>query len=138
MQGYASDSDEHSHYWVELDGAIIDLGTYYLPIGSSFPASEMQAMFWDMGYRMPKALKYAPDAHYASPEVAHLEPHIIEKMMLFLAACHARMAQPLVKPKIGKWLVTSPSSIKKAAIKGDLWARAVMRYESMPAEPLPI
>lgn len=138
MQGYASDSGEHSHYWVELDGAIIDLGTYYLPIGSSFPASEMQAMFWDTGYRMPKGLKYAPEAHYTSPEVAHLEPHIIEKMMLFLAACHARMAQPLVKPKIGKWLVTSPSSIKKAAIKGDLWAHAVMRYESMPAEPLPI
>jgi len=138
MQGYASDSGEHSHYWIELDGAIIDLGTYYLPIGSSFPASEMPALFWHTGYRMPKGLKYAPEARYASPEVAHLEPHIIEKMVPFLAACHARMAQPLVKPKIGKWLVTSPSSIKKAAIKGDLWARAVMRYESMPAEPLPI
>ena len=138
MQGYASDSGEHSHYWIELDGAIIDLGTYYLPIGSSFPASEMPALLWDTGYRMPKGLRYAPEACYASPEVAHLEPHVIEKMVPFLAACHARMAQPLVKPKIGKWLVTSPSSIKKAAIKGDLWARAVMRYESMPAEPLPI
>jgi len=57
-------------------------------------------------------------------------------MVPFLAACHARMALPLVKPKIGKWLVTSPFSIKKAAIKGDLWARAVMRYQSMSAEPL--
>lgn len=138
MQGYASDSGEHSHYWIELDGAIIDLGTYYLPIGSSFPASEMPALFWDKRYHMPKGLRYAPEARYASPEVAHLEPHIIEKMVPFLAACHTCMAQPLVKPKISKWLVTSPSSIKKAAIKGDLWARAVMRYESIQTEPLPI
>lgn len=137
MQGYGSDSGEHSHYWIELDGAVIDPGTHYLPIGSSFPAYEMPALFWDMDYRMPKGLRYAPEARYASPEVAHLQPHIIEKMVPFLAACKARMAQPLVKPKMGKWLATSPPSIKTAAIKGDLWARAVMRYESMPAEPLP-
>jgi len=137
MQGYGSDLGGHSHFWIELDGAIIDPGTYYLPIGSSFPASEMPALFWDMAYRMPKGLRYVPEARYASPEVAQLEPHVIGKMMQFLAACHARHAQPLVKPKIGKWLATSPSSIKKAAIKGDLWARALIRYESMPAEPLP-
>lgn len=137
MQGYGSDAGRHSHFWIELDGAIIDPGTYYLPIGSSFPASEMPALFWHMGYRMPKGLRYVPETRYASPEVAELEPHISAKMMPFLAACHARIAQPLVKPKIGKWLATSPSSIKKAAIKGDLWARAVMRYESMPADPLP-
>ncbi|OLU00931.1 hypothetical protein SAMN04490202_0880 [Pseudomonas reinekei] len=138
MQGYASESGEHSHYWVELDGSIIDLGTYYLPVGSSFLSSEMPVLFWDTGYRMPKGLKYVPEARYASPEVAHLEPHIIEKMVPFLAACHARMGQPPVKPKIGKWLVTTPSSIQRAASKGDLWARAVIRYETMPAERLPI
>ncbi|NMX32262.1 MULTISPECIES: hypothetical protein [Pseudomonas] len=137
MQGYGSESGEHSHYWVELDGLILDLGTYYLPVGSRFSASEMPAMVWDKGYRMPKGLRYAPQAMYDSPQVVHLEPHIAEKMEPFLSACHARMAQPLVKPKLGKWLVTSPSSIKKAAIKGDVWARAVMRYESLPAEPLP-
>ena len=137
MQGYASESGEHSHYWVEVDGSIIDVGTYYLPVGSSFAASEMPALFWDTGYRMPKGLRYAPEARYASPEVAHLEPHIIEKMVPFLEACHARMGQPLVKPKIGKWLVTNPSSVEKAASKGDQWARAVIRYESMQAERLP-
>lgn len=137
MQGYASESGEHSHYWVEVDGSIIDVGTYYLPVGSSFAASEMPALFWDTGYRMPKGLRYAPEAHYASAEVAYLEPHIIEKMVPFLAACHARMGQPLVKPKIGTWLVTNPSSVQKAASKGDQWARAVIRYESMQAERLP-
>jgi len=137
MQGYGSDSGEHSHYWIELDGAVIDPGTYYLPMGSSFQACEMPALCWDVGYRMPKGLRYAPEARYASSEVANLQPHIIEKMVPFLAACKARMAQPLVKPRIGKWMATSPSSIKQAAIKGDSWARALMRYELMPAEPLP-
>ncbi|MNJ61347.1 hypothetical protein D3C77_571300 [compost metagenome] len=54
MQGHGSESGEHSHYWVELDGSIIDLGTYYLPVGSSFLASEMPALFWDTGYAFPK------------------------------------------------------------------------------------
>lgn len=138
MQGYASESGEHSHYWVELNGSIIDLGTYYLPVGSKFPACEIPAVIWDAGYDLPRGLKYAPEARYALPEISHLEPHIIEKMEPFLAACHARMGETLVKPKIGKWLVRTPSSIQKAASKGDQWARAVIRYESMPAEHLPI
>src|SRR5450830_889502 len=138
MQGYASDCGEHSHYWVELNGFIIDLGTYYLPVESSFPACEVPAVFWDTSYALPRGLRYDPEARYASMEVTHLAPHIIEKMEPFLAACHARMAKPLVKPKIGKWLVTTPSSIERAASKGDLWAQGVIRYQRMPTEGLPI
>lgn len=137
FQGYASDAGEHSHYWVELNGFIIDLGPYYLPVESSFPASEVPAVFWDTGYELPRGLVYRSVTRYESTETAHLEPHIVEKMEPFLAACHARMSKPLVKPKIGKWLVTTPSSIQKAAGKGDQWARAVIRYESMPPERLP-
>ena len=137
MQGYANQSSEHAHYWVELDGAIIDLGTYYLPVGSSFPASEMPAVFWGRSYPLPKGLRYVPEARYPSTD-AYLTPDIIEKMVPFLAACHARMGQPLVRPRVGKWLVTTPSSIHKAATKGDMWARAVLRYQSMPAERLPV
>ncbi len=99
VHGYASESGEHSHYWVELDGSIIDLGTYYLPAGAGFLACEMPAVFWDTAYAFPKGLTYAPEASYASSEVAQLAPHIIEKMEPFLAACHARMGRPLVKPK---------------------------------------
>lgn len=134
IHGYASESSEHSHYWVELDGSVIDLGTYYLPAGAGFLACEMPAVFWDTSYAFPKGLTYAPEASYASSEVAQLAPHIVEKMEPFLAACHARMAKPLVKPKIGKWLVTSPTSIRRAAGKGDVWARAVIRYETLPEE----
>jgi hypothetical protein len=86
MQGYGSESGEHSHYWVELDGLILDLGTHYLPVGSRFSASEMPAMVWDKGYRMPKGLRYAPQAMYDSPQVVHLEPHSAEKMEPFLSA----------------------------------------------------
>lgn len=134
IQGYASDSGEHSHYWIVLDGSIIDLGTYYLPVESGFQACEMPAVFWSTSYPLPKGLIYSPDARCPSSDVSHQSPHIIEKMEPFLAACHASMAKPLTKPKIGKWLVTTTSSIQKAAQEGDLWARAVIRYESMPAE----
>lgn len=134
IQGYASGSGEHSHYWVQLDGSIIDLATYYLPIESSFQACEVPAVFWNASYPLPKGLIYNPAVRYPSSDISHLAPHIIEKMEPFLAACHARMAKPLAKPKIGKWLVTTPSSIQKAASKGDPWARAVIRYESMSAQ----
>ncbi|PRA33656.1 hypothetical protein CQZ99_10475 [Pseudomonas poae] len=94
-------------------------------------------MFWDTGYALPKGLVYRPVARYESTETTYLESHIVEKMVPFLAACEARMSMSLVKPKIGKWLVTTPSSIQKAASKGDLWARAMIRYQSMPQDALP-
>lgn len=138
MQGYGSDSAEHSHYWVELNGSIIDLGTYYLPVGSSFVASDMPALFWDTANPLPKGLRYASEARYASTETSHFESQIEERMIVFIAACHARMKQPLVKPKLGRWLATTPSSFQKAASKGDVWAKSVIRYQSMPAERHPI
>lgn len=134
MQGYGSDFAEHSHYWVELNGSIIDLGTHYLPVGSSFVASQMPALFWDITNVLPKGLIYASEARYASTEISHFEPLIEERMIMFIAACHARMKQPLVKPKLGRWLATTPSSFQNAASKGDVWARSVIRYQSMPVE----
>ncbi|HBN8198465.1 hypothetical protein ACM79J_26395 [Pseudomonas aeruginosa] len=131
IQGYSSSSGEHSHYWVELDNSIIDLGSYYLPIESSFQACDVPAVFWNASYPLPKGLIYNPTDRYPSSDITHLAPHIVDKMKPFLAACFARIAKPLTKPKIGKWLVTTPSSIQKAAKKGDPWALSLMRYESM-------
>lgn len=138
MQGYGSDSSKHAHFWVELNGSIIDLGTYYLPIGSSFPAHDIPATFWDKSHALPSGMRYDPEASYASLESVYLEPHIVEKMEPFLAACDARVAKPLVKPKIGKWLVTSPASIDRAASKGDLWAQGMVHHQRRSAEQLVI
>ncbi|WP_060477712.1 hypothetical protein [Pseudomonas monteilii] len=132
IQGYASNSGEHSHYWVELNGSLIDLGTIYLPVESSYAAHEMQAMFWNLNQLLPKGLKYDAKARYSTSDASHLAAEIIEKMDIFIRACQERMAKPLVKPKIGKWLVTNQASIQSAAKKGDLWARAMIRYESFP------
>ncbi len=131
LQGYGSPTEPVSHFWVELDGAIIDLGTYYLPIESSYPASEMPAVCWGREHALPKGLRYRETTRCASSETSYLDVHIKEKMMPFLEACVARMAKPLVKPKLGKWLATSPSSVHKAAVKGDLWARSLIRYQTM-------
>lgn len=134
FQGYAGDSNDHPHYWVEVDGAIVDLGTHYLPVASSFPAFDIPAVFWDLKNTFPKGLKYVEAARYSSSDVSQLAPHISEQMIPFLASCRARMAKPLVKPKIGRWLATSPAAIEKAAQKGDLWARGIFRYELTPTE----
>ncbi|MBF8721379.1 hypothetical protein [Pseudomonas guariconensis] len=131
LQGYGSPNEPVSHFWVELEGAIIDLGTYYLPTESSYPASEMPAIYWGRQYALPKGLRYRETTRCASSESSYLDPHIREKMTPFLEACVVRMAKPLVKPKLGKWLATSPSSVHKAAVKGDLWARSLIRYQTM-------
>ncbi len=138
IQGYSARSGEHSHYWVELDGSIIDLGTYYLPVESSYQACEMPAVFWKTGNPLPRGLFYSPANRYPSSDISHLAPHIIDKMEPFLAACYARMAKPQANRKIGKWLATTPSSIQKAARKGDPWALAMIRYESMTVGTLTV
>lgn len=136
IQGYASCTGEHSHYWIELDGSVIDLGSYYLPVESSFQASAVPAVFWNTSCPLPRALIYEAAERYPSSDCSRLAPHIIEKMEPFLAACSARMAKPLAKPRIGKWIATSPSSIQKTARRGDPWALAVIRYETKAAEDL--
>ena len=80
---------------------------------------------------MPKGLKYRETTRSESSEIAYLEPHIQEKMKPFLEACLAKMAKPMLKPKLGKWLATSPIAVHKAALKGDLWARSIIRYQAM-------
>jgi hypothetical protein len=64
----------------------------------------------------------------------YLQPHMVEKMEAFLPACRTRMAKPMVKPKIGKWLVSTPSSIKRAASKGDPWAQSILRHQHRSVE----
>lgn len=131
LQGYGSPTEPVSHFWVELDGTIIDLGTYYLPTESRYPASEMPGVCWERQHPLPKGLRYHESTRCVSSETSYLEPHIKAKMTPFLEACVARIAKPLVKPKLGKWLATSPSSIHKAAGKGDLWAKSLIHYQTM-------
>lgn len=58
---------------------------------------------------------------------------MIEKVEVILAACHARKAKPLVRPKTGKLLVSTPVSIERAASKGDLWAQGMVRHQRRSA-----
>lgn len=111
LQSYGSPTEPVSHFWVELGGTIIDLGTYYLPTESSYPASEMPAMCWGREHALPRGISYCETTRCVSSETPCLEPHIKQKMEPFLEACLARMAKPLVKPKLGKWLATSPSVV---------------------------
>lgn len=134
MQGYVSDASKHAHFWIEVDHRLLDLGTYYLPSGSSFPACDIPATYWDKSHALPSGLRYEPEARYGSLEAIYLEPHIAEKMERFLSACTARIAKPLVKPTVGKWLVISPASIDRAANKGDMWAQGMVRHQRRSTE----
>lgn len=133
IQGYSSlgRSSEHSHYWVEVDGAVIDLGTYYLPIDSRFPAVAMPVTHWNLAIPFPKALQYHPEVRYDVNVELKSTVEITTKMERFLGLCRKRMEGSLVKPQLDTWLLSNPSSIKEAAKRGDLWASGAIRFEGM-------
>jgi len=133
VQGYSSQgrSVESSHYWVELEGTVVDLGTSYLPVESSFPAAAMPATHWDLSFPLPKALQYRPEIQY-DPEVElRSSAEITDRMDKFLDLCKKRNEGSLVNSKFDSWLLRDPSSLAGAAKRGDLWAAGAIRFEGM-------
>ncbi|PRY04485.1 hypothetical protein B0G73_112161 [Paraburkholderia sp. BL25I1N1] len=53
VQGFAFGEQQCSHFWVETDDRIVDLGPFFLPRESSYPAVSMPAVAWKMSYALP-------------------------------------------------------------------------------------
>lgn len=133
MQGYSSQgcSSGHSHYWVEVEGSIIDLGTTYLPIDSSYPALAMPVTNWDLAHPFARALQYQPEARYDVQVELDSTVEVSARMDKFLKACRKRMAGQLVNPRLGTWLLRDPTSMSEAVKRKDPWATAALRFEGM-------
>jgi hypothetical protein len=41
LQGFGLGTDQPSHFWVEVDNTIVDVGPHYLPEDSRFPAASL-------------------------------------------------------------------------------------------------
>lgn len=55
-RGYGFGSDQESHFWVETEDRIIDLGLFYLPVGSSYDAASMPALAWSRSEPLPSGI----------------------------------------------------------------------------------
>lgn len=129
LQGFGSDvSDMPSHFWVEAAGVLIDLGPYYLPHESSYPAASMPAIRWPLSTPLPRFLGYREDIRYASNVELQSDPVIMKRMEDFLARCKERSRPDCIKPNLPTWQLKNTESLRFAAQKKDLWACGALSF----------
>ncbi|MCK1552662.1 hypothetical protein IVB11_27300 [Bradyrhizobium sp. 177] len=129
-QGFGSEKNEPSHYWVSLPETLVDLGPHYLPRGSSFEAQEIPFVAWSPAQALPKFLRYRPEIEYHPSGVLQSTPEIVARMEAFLAKCRARFAEQRGQPKLPTWVLTGEASLRDAASRGSGWARNAIRFST--------
>jgi hypothetical protein len=125
LQGFGSQpSKVPSHYWIEAQGTLIDLGTMYLPYGSSFPASPLPVMRWPTTLNLPDFVAYR-EAERFSKEVEIADPVLRTRNSEFVSVCRKSRSTHTGIISLNTWELTSLTALHQAAVKGDSWARAV-------------
>lgn len=128
LQGFGTRSGGMpSHYWVEAQGMLLDLGPTYLPYESSFPASPLPALRWPATTKLPDFVAYRERVRYA--EGVEIDtPEFFQKNAEFVARCR-EVARAQTDPiSLGTWELTDMQSLRQAAGKGDSWARAALEF----------
>ncbi|MEA2893500.1 MAG: hypothetical protein QOI05_4293 [Bradyrhizobium sp.] len=128
LQGFGFGENEPSHYWVTLGDKIIDLGPYYLPRDSRYPAQPLPMVAWSPAEALPRYLRYRAEIAYDPAARLNSTPEIESRMAAFLTRCRNRFAEQRGQPKIPHWILTGDSSLVTAASSGDAWARNALRF----------
>lgn len=130
LQGFGNASSElPSHFWLESDGVLLDLGPHYLPRGSSYPALAMPVVRWPLKAELPLFLRYRRRIRYhADVQLQQPDPAITRRMNTFLARCfeHDRSGQPVKTD--WTWELTGMPAVRQAAQRGDRWARGAFLF----------
>jgi hypothetical protein len=128
LQGFGLGSDQPSHFWVEVDDTIVDVGPYYLPDGASFPAVSMPFVAWSPASVFPLYLRYRSNVQYDPRALLDSTPEIAKRLDAFVATCRARYAGQSGQPKLRSWLLTGGTALETAARAGDAWAQNAIRF----------
>lgn len=129
FQGYGGTDNEHSHYWCEVDGYLVDLGPSYLSIKSGYPAVQAPVIMWPTSHPLPPSLNYHPKVRYSPDVVSALPPEMMANLKTFFAMCDDKFSSVRGQPNFKGWVLTGPESIETAASKGDLWALGTQRLQ---------
>lgn len=130
LQGFGYGSTEPSHYWVEVEDTIVDLGPHYLPRGSSFPVSPMPLIAWRLADELPLYLRYRAHMRYDPAVQLQSDPAIMARKDRFVSECRAKYRAQMGQPKLPRWLLTGPDAVLAAALAGDSWAQNALRFAS--------
>lgn len=136
VEGFGGgDVNQPSHYWVEVDGFILDPNVSYLPKSSRIQAVPMPMIAWDKNTPMPQYLQYKYTIRY-SEEVEYVFPNeILVRISDFIESCKKRYSSKAAKKKLSTWLLASPKDLNNAAKAGDKWASGAIRFQSMRSAP---
>ena len=136
LQGFGTTGvGEPSHFWVEAQGLLLDLGTTYLPYESSFAAAQLPAVRWPLSSALPDFLRYRECRRYlVDAEV--LDSVVRERRNAFVSSCRHMNAAIERAPKLKTWQLRDMASLQYAAERGDRWAQAVVKFlqRSLKAE----
>lgn len=128
LQGFGSNLDSLSHYWVETCGKHLDLGPHYLPRSSTYPVVRMPIVSWSLDVPFPLYLRYRQAIRYDENVELSSDTAITARMSKFRADCNTRYKNLLGQPHLPIWLLTNPESLNSKAKEGDIWARNALRY----------
>jgi hypothetical protein len=121
LQGFGYGSDQPSHFWVEVQDTIVDLGPHYLPHGSSFAAAAMPVVAWQFSDGLSVYLRYRTHMRYDPAVQLQSFPDVMARKDRFVAGCRAKYAAQRGQPRLPSWLLTGPR-------EGDVWARNALRF----------
>jgi hypothetical protein len=124
-----------SHYWVEAQGTLLDLGPMYLPCESSFPAAPLPVLRWPAMSQLPDFVAYRERVRYAG-EAQIANPEFRQRNAEFVSYCREVGRAHSGSISLGTWQLRDFQSLHQAATAGDSWARAVMVFlrRSLKAE----
>lgn len=136
LQGFGSQHSElPSHYWIEAQGTLIDLGPTFLPIRSSYPSAPLPVIRWPLISKLPNFITYRETKRYTEG-VKISDPIFFRKNCEFVAHCRKLNRDTKTNVDLGAWQLTDWPSLQQAANAGDFWARAMFVFlkRSMRAE----
>lgn len=119
-----------SHFWLECEGFLLDLGPHYLPKKSKHPFVAAPAVRWRLRASLPNFIQYQPTQRYGRKTVLASTNEVNARMAVFVELCCKldRSTKPL--PSRWDWELTDMASVESAASRGDRWAQGAIRYLS--------
>jgi hypothetical protein len=131
MQGFGFGAEQCSHFWVEAEGRLLDVGPYLLPEDASYPVSGMPLVAWDLTTPFPAFLRYRRVQRCPANALMSAVPGQNARCDRFIAACRSRAANHIAGSKPLAWLLTDPRATVSAARSRDSWATGAIRFARM-------
>lgn len=132
LQGFANASDGYAHYWTVAENRLIDIGPYYLPRESSFPAVPVPLIAWDISQQLPPFLRYRVVEDFGRTKILIADETIQQRITQFIGLCRRKLKQQIGQPKPPSWILTGTTALLSHGERGDPWVRNAMIFSTIP------